>query len=76
MKVQVTDQRVCIKHKGQCSTRRVQIWRFADGTIVLNDGVQRVVQRPRASRVIVSFKAFDALLSNIWRRFSFQLSSL
>ena len=33
-------------HKGSCNKGTCTVKRFPDGTIILDDGVQRVVQRP------------------------------
>jgi hypothetical protein len=46
MNAQLVNQKVCIKQNGSFTDCRVKVWRHADGTIVLDDGKRRFVQRP------------------------------
>ena len=69
MKSQPVNQKVCIKQNGSFTDCCVKVWRHADGTIVLDDGKHRFVQRPTRHQSPV-FKAliyFYSIISQVTR---------
>lgn len=65
MNATLVNQKVCIKQNGSFTDCRVKVWRHADGTIVLEDGKRRFVQRPTRRQLPFSTSLIYSLLSEI-----------
>jgi hypothetical protein len=70
MNAQLVNQKVCIKQNGSFTDCRVKVWRHADGTIVLDDGQHRFVQRPMRRQLPFFTDALFALLGEVTKLLS------